>query len=542
MAKFSFNKDSKKAVGQALGRKFIIKLSVFVLICLVGIAAILAIVYYSRYDEMKNIVDVDTIYNNVYVDGTNVGGLTKEQAIKLLEEKAKSVYYDRTLILTYGADDYTFTYADFGVTLDIPSAVDTAYNYARSGSLLKRYYMIKELNNQAWYTESAFGYDSDKIFEAVKSIEDKIYEAPVNASIKKVDGEFVTEKGRVGHKLDVEATAKAVEEMVSVKNYGGSSGAILVITEEIEPEYTEEDFDKSTDVIGTYSTKYSGGASARVTNMQVAANRLNGRIIYPEEVFSTNECFGESTEANGYKPAGAIVSGKLVNDYGGGVCQVSSTLYNAVLYAELEVVERQNHSLKVGYLDYGFDATLAGDYIDFKFKNNTKYPIYIEASVGDNQVLCSIYGNEIRPATRTLKFENALIETVSPGAEKVVYDSNLAEGTKKTTVSALRGYKYKVYKLIYENDELVEKTLVNDSYYKPRPAEVIVGTKKPVENKPQESAPQENKPQESNSQESIPQKNTPPAENTPQENKPQESPPQENTPPVIEENNDIENV
>ncbi len=473
-------KDTKNKE-KNIKKNFAIKLGALVLILAVGFGIIGGSVYYSRYKEMKDIVDVDTIYNNVFVDATNVGGLTKEQAVKQLQEKANSTIYSKTITLVCDDEEYKFTYSDLGVQLNIEKAVDDAYNYARSGSISKRYNMITGLDNQAYYIESEYSYDDDKIKEALKSLEEKVYKAPVNATVKMVNSELVTQPGEVGHKLNIDATVSSVKETLKVKNYDEDNVSIYILTEEIQPEYSEEDFANTKDIIGTYSTKYSGGASARVTNMKVAAQRLNETVLYPGEVFSTNACFGESTEANGYKPAGTILNGKLVDEYGGGVCQVSSTLYNAVLYAELDVVERQNHSIKVGYLDYGFDATLAGDYIDFKFKNSTQYPIYIAASVESGKVVCSIYGKEDRPEGRSIEFENELVETVSPGAEKITYDDSLEDGTRKTTVNALNGYKYKVYKLIYENGELTEKTLVNDSYYKPRAAEVTVGTKKEEE-------------------------------------------------------------
>ena len=160
------------------------------------------------------------------------------------------------------------------------------------------------------------------------------------------------------------------------------------------------------------------------------------------------------------------------------MCQVSSTLYNAVLYSELDVVERQNHSLKVGYLDYGYDATLAGDYIDFKFKNSTNYPVYVESYLTDNQVICNIYGYEERPANRKLKFENMLVDVIEQGPKVIKETDELPEGEERVEVKPLKGYKYKLYKLVYVDDKLQEKVLVNNSYYKPRAEEVLIGTKK----------------------------------------------------------------
>ncbi len=256
---------------------------------------------------------------------------------------------------------------------------------------------------------------------------------------------------------------------------------ISIIANETNPKYSAQDLNKIQDILGSFSTKYTnkgGSDNGRITNMKVASQRINGTILYPGEVFSTNKKFGATTKENGYKPAPTILNGKFIDEYGGGVCQVSSTLYNAVLYSELEIIERQNHSLKVGYLDYGYDATLAGDYIDFKFKNSTSYPIYIESYLTENEVICNIYGYEQRPNNRNIKFENALIEVIEPSPKVVKETDDLPEGEEKVEVKALKGYKYKLYKLVYIDNKLKEKILVNNSYYKPRAEEVLIGTKK----------------------------------------------------------------
>lgn len=478
--------NGKKRRKATINRSLIIKLSVFVFLCVVAIGVVVGISTHNQYKEMKSVLDRDTIYNNIYIDAVNVGGMTKEQAKAALEEQVLGRLLNKTVTLVDSdGERYPLTYSQFGVTLDLEKQVNAAYEYGRSGSIRKRYNTVMALENQAKHindtpeTETPYSYDSNKITEAVKALEDKVYVAPTNATMVKENGKFVTKSGKIGYKLNVEATAKAVEDMVKFKNEGEDNVDVFISKETIQPEYKEDAFDNSKDVVGEASTKYSGGDSARITNMKVAAGKINTTVIYPNEVFSTNKCFGEMTAKNGYQPAPTIVSGKLVDDYGGGVCQVSSTLYNAVLYSELEVVERQNHSLKVGYEDYGFDATLAGDYIDFKFKNSTDKPIYLEAYLTGSKVICRIYGHETRSKDRTIKFENSLVETIEPGADKITYDDTLDEGVKETTVKALKGYKYKVYKFVYEKGQLVEKVLVNNSYYKPRAAEITVGTKKP---------------------------------------------------------------
>ena len=137
--------------------------------------------------------------------------------------------------------------------------------------------------------------------------------------------------------------------------------------ETTEPKYTQEMVSKCQDLLGRYSTSYATSTAARATNVQTAAGRINGTILYPGKTFSTIKVIKERTEANGYKSASEYSSGKVVDGVGGGVCQVSTTLYNAVINAELEVVERSPHSMVVSYVDVSRDAAIAGDYKDFKF-------------------------------------------------------------------------------------------------------------------------------------------------------------------------------
>ena len=157
-------------------------------------------------------------------------------------------------------------------------------------------------------------------------------------------------------------------------------------------------------LIGNYSSQYKGNDENRVQNLRNACSKINGVILYPGEEFSTNAHFNPCTEENGWALAGTIVKGKIEDSVGGGMCQVSSALYDAVLYAELEVTERHNHSMKVGYSPYAFDATLAGDYKDFKFKNNTNKAVYIESYLTSSNVVVNLYRpRKLNPAGRNYR-------------------------------------------------------------------------------------------------------------------------------------------
>ena len=209
-------------------------------------------------------------------------------------------------------------------------------------------------------------------------------------------------------------------------------------------------------------------------------------MLAPGEVFSMNVGLGPQTYANGYKDAGVYVNGKVEQGVAGGVCQVTSTLYNAVILAELEIVERYPHSMTVGYVPLGRDAAVAGDYKDLKFKNDTEYPVYIEAYAKDGKVVCNIYGHEIHDAGHKVDFEMVFEGTIPKPAEKITKDATKPEGYRQVTYTGKTGSKVSTYKIVTENGKEVSKEWFSSSTYRATPDEVTIGTKKAEETPPPE--------------------------------------------------------
>jgi len=228
--------------------------------------------------------------------------------------------------------------------------------------------------------------------------------------------------------------------------------------------------------LGTYTTYFSPGENGRNINIRNAASKIDGFVLMPGEIFSTNAEFGVMTYENGYRMAPVIVGGVLQDGMGGGVCQVSSTLYVALLYAELRITERLNHSMPVAYIRNGLDATLAGDWIDLKFQNNTNYPVFIEAIVTSNSHTVNVFGFESRSETRRLEFRIILVETIPPPEENIIEDPDMPYGERRVTITALTGRRYRVYKDVFEDGEFVETVHINNSNYRARAATVRVGT------------------------------------------------------------------
>ena len=193
------------------------------------------------------------------------------------------------------------------------------------------------------------------------------------------NGAFKIIKGEQGIEVNVEDSIAAIENYIS-SEWDGGNAEIELVAEVVEPRGSEEDLEQITDMMGSYTTNYKDSGQNRCDNISNATSKINGTLLYPGEEFSVYEAIGPLDAANGYELAGAYENGQTVESYGGGVCQVSSTLYAAMVYAGLPATERHAHSLPVDYLPAGLDATIAGSYLDLKFTNTFSQPLLIQAS------------------------------------------------------------------------------------------------------------------------------------------------------------------
>lgn len=232
------------------------------------------------------------------------------------------------------------------------------------------------------------------------------------------------------------------------------------------------------DTMATWSTQFYRGDQNndnRAYNIALAVKKLSGKIIAPGETFSFNQSVGSRTEEDGYKVAHAYSDGKVIDDVGGGICQVSTTLYNAALYSDMEVVSRTNHMFTVGYIDLGQDAAVAYDYVDMKFKNTSNYPIKIVGNVtADNRVVFSLVGTSENPG-RTIEIRNETVKTLDFDT-KYTDDPKMAKGSSYTKTYGMTGYVVDTYKIVKETGNIVSQKKLYTSTYNPLNAEVVRGT------------------------------------------------------------------
>ncbi|MBQ9607926.1 MAG: VanW family protein [Lachnospiraceae bacterium] len=485
----------------------------------------------TEYTQERDIQDV--ILPNVHIGDINVGGMTKDEAREtcmsyINEINAASVKF------VCGDESVDVNLSDLGVSVDVDDVVNDAYSYGRKGNVLKRYKDTKDLESgNAKELDLSFTLGADSYANIENQLLTLDKEASP-ASIELIDGEFEIQPETVGIDVDVQATADLLKtNLNSVDDI--SDLTIDVVYNETQPEVTGDVLSGVTDKLGSFTTTYSGD-SGRMANVENACHFINGTVVMPGEEFDTDATIRPYTEENGYHYAAEYSNGQVVQGLGGGVCQVSTTLYNAVLYAELEVTQRANHSLTVGYVKLAKDAAISGDVKNFKFKNNTDTPIYIAGACEGGEITFAIFGKETRPENRTLDFESVLVSTIPAGEAIVTVDESLPPGTRNVTQSAHTGYVAELWKHVYVDGELTDSIKINTSQYMSSPERVTVGPDAPEEEASSEEAASEGQdavpaeaPAEPASTEPAPTEPAP-AEDVPAEPAPTEPAPAEDVP------------
>ncbi len=427
--------------------------------------------------EIEPIVERDlsgTIMEGIYVDDINLSGKTYDEAVKLIREKVRSMSQAAITLNSIGDNSVNVTAAQLGIRWDDTNMVADALYVGRSGNIVERYKQRKDLQHEKKVYPLNLEFDKDTVTAIVTDQGEKYNVEAVNATLSKTDGKFVVNPGTTGEKIDVNASVSRI--MSSLDNFTGQDMTIDMCVIEDVPKASAEDLEKIHDVIGSFKTSFKTSSADRSGNVRNGTRLVNGTVLLPGDRFSMYETVSPFTEENGYYLAGSYLNGMVVESLGGGICQVSSTLYNAVLRAELQVDERHNHSMIVSYVDLSSDAAISGTSKDFKFTNNTDNPIYIEGyTTDDKQVVFNIYGVETRPSNRKVSYESEKISETVPEGEKIIADPSLPVGSISTQ-SAHTGYVGKLWKVVTVDGKETERTEINKSTYLPTPKTATVGT------------------------------------------------------------------
>lgn len=414
----------------------------------------------------------ETINKGVIIGKTDVSGMTAAEAVDAVEKEAAAELKDK-VTLTVGSSKVEASAADLGVGWANKEIVDEALGLGKSGNIVKRYKDNKDLENHNRTYPLAYEADKSVIKSYLSSQKENLDCEAVEGSLSRDEnGEFVIEPGVTGVVLNVDKSTNKVYEYMD-KSWKGEGGEVQLVADEDKPRGTEEELSQVKDVLGT-ATTYYGSTYERNTNVEVGASKINGTLLYPGESFSVTAAVIPFSAENGYELAPSYESGKVVDTYGGGICQVSTTLYNALLKAELEILERHNHTMTVSYVDPSKDAAIAEGLMDLQFANNTDYPIYIEGYGYGGELTFTVYGKEYRSPDRTVTYESRTVSTTEPSGVKLYARADANVGYLSQTQSAHTGLVAQLWKIVTENGETTE-TQVNSSTYQATPVCYDVG-------------------------------------------------------------------
>ena len=437
------------------------------LILTVGAALFLAAGAPALADE------TDTISKNVYIGGVNVSGMTEEQATKAVEEKlGKGTGGNYTVKI--GDETTTATAEDFGMEWTNREVVHEAMEVAKGGNLIKQYKDKKDLQVEPKNFEVAYAPNEQAVKTYVEKLAEEYNRDAEEGDITFANGYPEVTGGETGIAVNVDQSVSSI-----MKALEGDGTELTVVAEVQKPSVTKEELSQVKDVLGT-ATTYYGSSYERNTNVEVGASKINGTLIMPGETFSVTAAVTPFNADNGYYPAPSYESGQVVDTYGGGICQVSTTLYNAVLKAELQVDERHNHTMLVSYVDPSKDAAIAEGLMDFVFTNNTDAPIYIYGVGYQGTLNFTIYGHETRDPNRSISFRSeTLSQTDASTNVKLVAKSDQNIGYLNQTQSAHQGLEAVLWKDIVNADGTTDTVQVNSSSYQASPAIYEVGIVSP---------------------------------------------------------------
>ncbi len=413
------------------------------------------------------------IPDGVYAAGESLGGLTVAEAEKKINEYVDS-RKDQVITIKIDEKQASTSAGELGLSWSNKDEFEEDIEALEPrGNLIKRYMQKKDIELDPVTIDLEMTVDEDDLRSFVSaSFWDDVTE-PVNAAIKRENGTFVITPGAAGEVVDPETTTAAISAALD----SGETGEIVIeagITTR-EPDITEDMLSTITDVLGTFSTDFSSSGASRATNVQVGTSKINGTVLMPGEMLSGYELMHPFTESNGYKTAIAYENGMQVDSVGGGVCQISTTLYNASLLAELDIIERHNHSMTISYVKASMDAAIAGTYKDLKVSNPYDTPIYIEGYTSGRTLTFTIYGKETRPSNRKIEFESVTLTTTDPGAPTEELDYSLAPGQRVQVQSSHTGKTSQLYKNVYVDGVQTEHTLLNNDTYQASKAIYRVG-------------------------------------------------------------------
>ncbi len=464
--------SSKKQPNKKLSKKKRASMGVAVLGIVVCMGVGGSVYVYSQIKEITDIMDIGGIYPNISIDGVNMAGLSPEGAIALLETQYDKTNENKSLFFEYYDQIFELPLADIEWVYHLEDVVNEAYNIGKEGTKKENMGKIRELLSESYTFEIPLTYNEEILQEYVANLEEHFYKPAVDSTFTFSNGKFNVIPEQSGTAMNVELTLQNALNTLKTD----ITAPVEIVVETVPANILSSAYDFDTSLIGSFTTSYSTSQTNR-TNLEVGSAFINGTVIQAGDTFSLAAGLKEQTAANGYVNAGVFVGGKLTEGMGGGVCQVSTTFYNAAIRAELEIVQRYGHSSTVGYVPLGMDAAIADGYKDLIVRNDTGYPIYVEAYARGGVLAVNLYGKELHQAGRTISFDTEVTSEIAKPTEKITYDSSMYDDQRVVTYSGNTGKSVAVYKTVKQDGVTVSRELFSRTTYIALADEVTVGTK-----------------------------------------------------------------
>lgn len=458
--------------------------SVYITLIVFSLFAIFAI---GAFALNSYLYPSDKFYKGTKINGVSVGDVSLKEATNVIQTNIMTSLNDLEITLKYDDKIWHYTGKDFEMPIDFSSAVADIYNSSMSANYFERRLKLKELKENDYNLYISYRNLLGGFNETLTKIESEINQELKEPEVKfdpSLDSPFTYIDGQSQIIVDREK----LNDMIDSAFTTSKKITVYIPYTEIEPNDNLESLKLKTSLRSTFSTNYAKSSANRKSNVKTALGAFNGQIIMPDEEVSFNEITGARTEENGYKPANIILNGIYVEGSGGGVCQASTTLYNALLLANIEILEVSKHSLPASYVPLALDAMVSEGISDLKFKNNTGSPLYFKTYGDSKNVYVEIYGLAIQNG-EYYKTRSEFIKALPHPGDRIVADAT-GEYSSKVTFKGeyLRlkypqeGYEANAYLQHYSSDgTLLDEVLIRHEIYQPQEGIIIEGIEEPYE-------------------------------------------------------------
>jgi vancomycin resistance protein YoaR len=425
-------------------------------------AAVAVLAFAAALLILAYIFTGDTIRKGIRIEQTDVSWMTAADAREQLARSIETSFPADKITLTYGDRQWDLPLADIDYRYSVEEAVEKAYSVARNGNLFQKVFRSVRLLGDNLQFPLETSYDREKLRSFLAAIGKECEAAGKNAEVHYEKGEITIARETNGTSLDIDRNAELVDNQLRNKDFA----PVELQVDVKEPPVTYEKIREIKDVLSRFSTRFNPGDVNRSDNIRLACSRLNGIVLLPGEELSMNKALGPRTLENGYKEAPVIIKNELTDGTGGGVCQVSSTLYNTVLLAGLDVTERMHHSIPLTYISPGRDATITEDSIDFRFVNSQDYPVCLQAEVAGDTVIIRLLGKKSGDS-RDIKLVTETLAVYSPEEDEIIPDDSLPAGERIIERKAAKGLRVVLFKEVYRDGTLSSRERLTEDYYKP---------------------------------------------------------------------------